>query len=287
MTPRSYRFKIGAFHCMAVADGNHVYHEPVELLFPDAPRKLLARALEPHGKDPTDWPEWVSDYTCLLVDTGTHRILMDTGAGGLLPGAGKLVVNLQAQGIDPGDIDLVLISHAHPDHLGASAFPNARIIMQQREWVFWNEDPELPRLPPELRQVLIRSVNASLPRLTDGIELIDGDTQLLPGIKTVAAPGHTPGHMAVSISSQGQEMLYTGDAILHPIHMEHPDWNAIVDVIPEEAEATRRCLLARAAADDTLVFCFHFPFPGLGRVREKGDAWQWEPIHSSFALPDR
>ncbi len=86
--------------------------------------------------------------------------------------------------------------------------------------------------------MLIRSVNASLSKLADGIELIDGDTQLLPGIKTVAAPGHTPGHMAVSITSHGRELLYIGDAILHPVHMEHPEWNAIVDVIPEEAEAS-------------------------------------------------
>jgi glyoxylase-like metal-dependent hydrolase (beta-lactamase superfamily II) len=281
MTTRSYRFKLGAFNCLAVIDGTHVYHEPVEILFPDAPRDLLARALEPHGKDPRHWPEWISDYTCLLVDTGTHRVLMDTGAGRLLPGAGKLVENLQRSGIDPGEIDLVVISHAHPDHLGGALFPNARIVIQQREWGFWTGEPELPRLSSEMREVLIRSVKGILPMVADGIELIDGDTQLLPGIKTVAAPGHTPGHMAVSITSQGRELLYTGDAILHPIHMEHPEWSAIVDVIPEEAEATRRRLLAHAAANDIFLFCFHFPFPGLGRVRAKGDTWQWEPIYSS------
>ncbi len=276
---KSYKFKIGNFNCLAIKDGTHIYHEPVGILFPDAPKELLALALKRHDIDPDNWTKWRSDYTCLMVDTGTHRVLMDTGAGTFLPEAGRLVKNLRTLGIEPDEIDLVLISHAHPDHVGAVAFPNARIVMRREEWDFWNGEPDLPRLPSEFKEMLLYLIKPLLASLADRIELIDGNTQIIPGIKTIAATGHTPGHMAVSVESEGQELLYTGDAILHPIHMEHPNWNAIVDVIPKEAEATRRHLLARAASGNSFLFCFHFSFPGLGRIREKGNTWQWEPIN--------
>ncbi len=277
MTATYYEFKLGRFDCLAVADGQHVYQDPGALLFPHAPKDLLARALAPYGKDPDKWREWTSDYTCLLVDTGSHRVLMDMGAGSTLPGAGHLKKNLRALGIDPETIDMVLISHAHPDHIG-SVFPNARLVIQDREWAFWNTTPALPRLSPEMRSMLIRAVDGRLPALSGRIEQISKETRILPGIQTLDARGHTPGHMAVSVTSSGRELLYAGDAFLHPVHMAHPKWSAAVDVIPKQAVSTRQRLLARAVARDSLVFCFHFPFPGLGRVREMGETWQWVPV---------
>jgi len=277
METTSHKFQLGHFNCLAIADGTHIYNDPAELLFPDAPKDLLAEALRQNGIELEHWNEWCSDYTCLIVDTKTHCVLIDTGAGSSLPSAGRLVKNMQANGIDPGEIDIVLISHAHPDHLGAANFPNARIIMRREEWTFWNSEPDLPRMPTESRDILIGLVKPLLLPLADRIELIDKNTEIVPGIKTMEASGHTPGHMAISITSGGRELLCTGDAILHPVHIEHPDWNAVVDVLPEDAQETRRLLLARAVSKNSILFCFHFPFPGMGRVTEKGETWQWEP----------
>ncbi len=278
MNTRVFRFSIGDFKCLSITDGEHVYPDPAQLLFPDAPKDQLRRELLNHNLTLAHWSSWTSDYTCLLVDTGTHRVLMDTGAGDFLPEAGQLTKNMQVAGIEPDDIDIVLFSHAHPDHIGATAFPNARMFMCRREWQFWHHQPQLPRLPHTLRERLLQMITPSLAVLADRIELIDGDTEILSGIKMIDAPGHTPGHMATSITSGGHELLYTGDAVLHPLHTKHPHWNALVDVLPDRAEATRKRLLAHAVSNHATLFGFHLPFPCLGAVHQKGTTWRWKPL---------
>lgn len=118
----------------------------------------------------------------------------------------------------------------------------------------------------------------SVSELKGQLELVDHETEIVPRIQAIAAPGHTPGHMALAISSGGDQLLCISDAALHPIHLEQPEWYAAVDFAPEQVVATRRRLLNRAAAEKTLVLAFHFPFPGLGHVVQKGDGWQWQPI---------
>jgi glyoxylase-like metal-dependent hydrolase (beta-lactamase superfamily II) len=90
--------------------------------------------------------------------------------------------------------------------------------------------------------------------------------------------GHTPGHIALLISSGGQQLLHMADTVLHPILMQHPEWRPAFDLLPDQAAATKRQILDRAAADQALVLAFHFPFPGLGRVVPEGQAWRWQPI---------
>lgn len=266
MNKQSYLFPVGEFKCLSISDGKHAYPDPAGLLFPDAPKDLLRQELSGHGVALENWSSWTSDYTCLLVDTGTHRVLMDTGAGGSLPESGQLTKNMQAAGIEQNDIDIVLLSHAHPDHIGATAFPNARIIMNREEWRFWHSEPKLPRLPHSLRETLLRMITPLLSSLTDRIELIDGDTEIVPGVKMFSAPGHTPGHMATSITSGGHELLYIGDAILHPLHLKNPHWSALVDILPDKAVETRNRLLAHAVGNDATLFGFHFPFPCINAM---------------------
>lgn len=104
----------------------------------------------------------------------------------------------------------------------------------------------------------------------------------MSGIHAIPAPGHTPGHIAVLISSGSSQLLQLADAVLRPLHLELPDWQAVFDLVPERAGETRRALLDRAAAEQMMVMAYHFPFPGIGEVRtkEKGK-WQWEPIGGS------
>lgn len=256
----SYKFSTGYFECMLITDGKHTYPDPAELLFPNVPKKQLSKSLLRHDIILKDWDSWTSDYTCLLVDTGTHLVLMDTGAGAFLSEAGQLVKNMQDAGIKPDDIDIILLSHAHPDHIGGIAsFINARIIMNRKEWLFWRNKPELPRLPKTFREILLQMIIPILSSLEDRIELIDGDTEIISGIKMLDAIGHTPGHMATLISSGEAKFMYIGDAILHPVHMENPDWNALVDVLPDKAKATRKSLLTYAVNNHAPIFGFHFP----------------------------
>ena len=100
----------------------------------------------------------------------------------------------------------------------------------------------------------------------------------MPGIETIAASGHTPGHMAVSINSGGDQLLCVSDTILHPIHLEYPGWCAAVDIDAAQVEASRKEILDKASTEEAMVMAFHFPFPGLGYITSKKDVWKWQPI---------
>jgi len=285
-----YRFKVGDFQCMAVSDGTHTYAPPTFpppaiFLFANAPRERLEQTLREHNLYPEQWAEWVSPYICLAVNTGQHQVLVDTGADGLGPNTGKLVQNLKAVGIAPKDIDTLIITHGHPDHIGGNTdsegrptFRNARYVMWHDEWHFWTSEQAETKLDEHVKEVLLKFARKNLPPIQGQLELVDHETEIVSGIRALAAPGHTPGHMALAISSGGEQLLCVSDAVLHPIHLEQPEWYSAVDFAPEQMVATRCELLKRAAADKALVLAFHFPFPGLGHVSQSGDTWQWQPI---------
>jgi len=285
-----YRFKIGTFECMAVSDGTHRYAPPIfpppdTFLFANAPRERLEQVLRGHNLQPQQWVEWISPYICVMVNIGKHLVLVDTGADGLGPDTGRLLQNLQAVGIVPEDIDTVIMTHGHPDHIGGNtnaegvpAFPNARYVMWQDEWDFWTSGEAERKLDEHVKEVLMEFARKNLPPIRDRLDLIAQETDIVSGIRAIAAPGHTPGHMGLAISSGSDVLLCISDAVLHPIHVEQPEWCAVVDFAPEQVVSTRRRLLNRAAAEKTLVLAFHFPFPGLGHVVQKGEGWQWQPI---------
>ena len=292
MATETYRFKVGAFDCTVVSDGTLTYAPPTfpppaTLLFANAPREGLEQVLLEHDLQPEQWVEWTSSYSCLVVNTTQLLVLVDTGAGGLAPTTGRLHQNLQAEGIAAAHIARVILTHGHPDHIGGNtdaqgnpAFPNARYVLWKDEWDFWTSKQAEQRLDKHVRDVLLRCARENLPPIQGNVDLLDRDMEIVPGIRVLAAPGHTPGHLALEISSEGEQLLCISDVALHPIHLECPDWYAAVDLDPEQIVTTRRRLFSRAATEKALVFAFHFPFPGLGKVIQKGDSWHWQPIET-------
>lgn len=288
MNAGTHTFKVGDFDCTAISDGSLTYAPPVfpppaDLLFVNAPRDRLARMLKAYGLDIEGWKTWTSAYTCLLVDSGSSRVLIDTGAGELGPNTGKLLANLASAGVDPGQIDIVLLTHAHPDHVGGNThangdvlFPNARWVMSESEWEFWMGGQAETALPEDSKAVLLGFAQRNLGPIKERLTLVTGEQEVQPGIRIVPAPGHTPGHMVVRITSSQEQLLCISDLVLHPLHLEEPEWVAGVDMLPDQLVAQRRALFPTATADNCRVMAFHFPFPGLGRVSAKGDGWRWE-----------
>jgi len=281
MKANSFRFKVGMFECIAVADGSLLDPVPAEVLFKNAPKELLEQVLRSHN---IQLGQWTESFTCLVIQTGDHCVLVDTGLGVLAsePDAGKLLQNLRAEGIEPDDIDIVIISHGHGDHIGGNidlegraAFPKAQYYMRRVEWDFWTSETTLTN--PE-HEWMNEFVNNCLLPIQDQFRFIDQDIEIVPGIKALLAPGHTPGNMVVVIESSGKKLMDLGDVILDPIHLEYPDWYSDPDCQPAQSVYTRRLLLEYASREHALIFAFHFDFPSLGYAIPQQENWMWQPI---------
>ena len=281
-TPGVYRYKIGTFELTALYDG--IWYRPItDKFIRNAPfaevEHALADAFMPADKLATP-------FTTLVVNTGKKLVLIDTGTGGqIAPSAGVLRESLAAAGIDPKAVDLIVISHFHPDHINGIkdkdngvVFPNAEIMVPAAEWNFWMDDANMNAAPAEQKLTfrnqrrIFSDIARRITRFTPGVEVA-------PGISTLAAPGHTPGHTVCSIHSGNQSLLVLGDTAQHPaVFARHPDWQATFDIDGAAAVATRKKLFDRAAADRMLVTGYHFPFPACGHLVKTASGYEHVPV---------
>jgi glyoxylase-like metal-dependent hydrolase (beta-lactamase superfamily II) len=217
-------------------------------------------------------------------------VLIDTGLGAAapFPATGGLLASLEAANISADDIDVVVFTHAHLDHVlgavdgnGVLVFPNATYLMAKGEHDFWTSDERLAQIFPDqaAAEGAAGAFLSILPALQPRLELVDENAgeEFLPGLRLLPTYGHTPGHSSVVVASGGERLIVAGDAFVHPLHVAHPDWNFSADTLFGQGDISRRGLLDLAAGDEVLVQAYHLPFPGLGRVVADGDGYRWEP----------
>jgi glyoxylase-like metal-dependent hydrolase (beta-lactamase superfamily II) len=229
----------------------------------------------------------VMEVSCLFMRTGEHNILIDAGEGkGIQPTSGHLIENLKAAGINPADVDMVILTHSHLDHVGGlvdengqPAYPNARYIMYQKEW-----DSGIPslRLKPgeeEKGEFLVVSAIKRVAAVRDRFIVFGGESDIIPGFKYVPVPGHTPGNAMVVISAGDERLFCLGDIIHHTDELNgDPGFFARLDGNAEEAARSRDRIVARAATEQPLIFSGHFSFPGVGHIVKKDGVFVWEPV---------
>ena len=268
-------FRVGDLECLAIRDSAERYS--VKEFVPDVEDPAVAAAFADRG-----WStgEIEFDFLGLFVRFGRHRIVIDPGWG---PCSDKLesrfLHNLCQAGVSPQDVTLVVLTHLDLDHAGGVfdgrrglAFPNARHVMAEEALTGYVSDRIQAMLTPA-DAAAYREMAALLAGRTF---LTQGETEILPGVRAIPAPGHRLGHTAIEIVSDGETLLHLADTVLHPMIVEHPDWRTGYDSSQDAIRATRRCLFDRAAQSEALVFLSHAPFPGLGRIVPEGSAWRWE-----------
>src|ERR1700686_205629 len=282
--PGFYRFKLGTIEITVVSDGMLAF--PAETLWGDRAedaRGLLASTFQPPS------PVGLQINT-ILVNTGDKLVLIDAGCGvdKFQKTTGALLGNLAAAGYAPGDIDMILFTHAHFDHLwgisdGKNAsllFPSAEFVASETEVAFWSAPDLVGKLPPAQKPLVTQ---ANLKLASPRLRLIKAGAEVAPGVTTFDTAGHTPGHMSVHISSGKEEMLLTGDVVADPeIGFLHPEWPFGFDLDAPLATKARMAFLDRAAADKTLVGSYHLPFPGFGHVVREGSGYRWLPADSQW-----
>jgi glyoxylase-like metal-dependent hydrolase (beta-lactamase superfamily II) len=264
--------RLGSIELQPVSDGAILQMDPAAI-FKDA--------------QPEEWQPHVTlnaqgnvelALTCLLVRVGERHILVDTGFGPRpdRPEVGLLGQSLAEVGVSAEDIDTVVISHAHGDHIGGAAqgsgegarpaFKSARYWLGQGDWDYFGETERAAQMGLTDKLLPLRS--------SERLDLADGEQDIAPGVRLLPLPGHTPGHMGVAFTSGEEMAVYVGDLIHHPLQVEHPEWSPVFDALPPLSRETRRNLIERARRERSLVLSYHLPFPGIGRV----DSGTWQAV---------
>lgn len=276
-----YRYNLGSYQLTALYDG--VWYVPIDEKFVrNASSAEVNDALAAAFLPPKILP---ISFTALLVNTGAKLVLIDTGtAGQIADTAGSLLDNFKGAGIDPKAVDTILISHFHPDHIdgiktkdGAKIFPNAEIAVPEPEWDFWMDDANMSKAEGAVKRYFLNA-RRIFKDIARDVRRFKPGNEVAPGIVSVAAYGHTPGHTAFAIHSGNQSMLAMSDTVRNPyLFARHPDWQPAFDMDGPQAVETRRRMLDRVAADRMLIEAYHFPFPACGHIAKTASGYEFVP----------
>ena len=286
--PGFYRYKVGSFECTSINDGARTF--PLTDAFVRNVPKAEALAAAAAAYMPEGMV--TVPFNPQLINAGGKLVLIDCGFGGAAfessKGAvGRTLRNLAAAGVDATSIDVVLMSHLHPDHTngiraadGTMAFPNAEIMAPAKDWEFWmSEDSAAKAQSNEMMKNYFANVRKVYAGIESKVTKYEWGKEVMPGITSVAAPGHTPGHTAFVIASGSSTILLQSDVTNIPeFFLRNPDWHVVYDVDPEQAQTTRHKFYDMASAEKALVVGFHFSFPSMGHVEKDGARYRLVPI---------
>jgi glyoxylase-like metal-dependent hydrolase (beta-lactamase superfamily II) len=277
-----YRYKIGSYELTAVYDGTW-FRKIDDKFVRNAGGAEVEKALTDSFLQPGIVP---TSFTPLLVNTGSKLVMIDTGTAGQLgPTTGHMARAFAAAGIEPKAIDTILISHFHPDHIngikdkdGKKVFANAEIMVPAQEWAFWMDDARMSAAPEAARPSFLNA-RRIFSDIAGEVKRFEPGAEVAPGITSIAAFGHTPGHTVFAVASGNQSMLVLGDTTNHPwLFARNPEWQGVFDTDGNMAAATRKTLLDRAAADKMLVQGYHFPFPASGYIVKTARGYDVVPV---------
>ena len=278
--PYFYRFKLGSAEATIVSDGALPLGDPHANflgLTPEEMDKQLRDNFLPNDNA-------VLEQNALVLNTGDKLILFDTGLGTLDlfgPTTGKLMNSLKQAGINPEDIDAVVMSHAHIDHCGGCMaddgtrhFPNAEYFITEADYKFWTDETKVP----EQFKVFLETAQKNLTPNLDRLHFFKDGEEILPGIQAIYTPGHTVGHTVFMIDQGGQQLCFIGDLAHHPVLLlEKPLTEFKYDTDPKQSAQSRVKMLGRLADERVALLAYHFAWPGIGHVARDGDGFRYFP----------
>ena len=280
--PGFYRIMLGGFEVTALLDGTHPF--PIDTVVEDVPKAEIARDLQ---RDFLQTPVQGS-INAFLINTGSKLILIDTGAGVLYGDCcGKLLANLRSAGYQPEQVDEVLLTHLHKDHVGgvisngAMMFPNAVVRTSQIEADYWLNPANKSKAPAFLSTFFDAAIASVAPYVAAGrFKPFSGDVELDPGIRAIALPGHTAGHTGYLVESESKDLLVWGDIVhVASIQLRNPKASVEYDTDAAAAQRSRRYAFELAAKKHYLVGAAHIAFPGFGHIRANGTTYDWVPVN--------
>lgn len=290
--PGFFRSSVGDYTVTALYDG-YVNLEPSLLkgLSEDDIQSLLARMFQKSDKG------MQTAVNGFLIHTGENLVLVDAGAAKCFgPTVGNIIPNIQAAGYQPEDVDTVLVTHMHADHIcglvspdGNSAFPNATVWASSDDADFWLSKDTADAAPADAKPFFEMAQNSIAPyQASQNFKTFTTGDTIVPGFSVVPTPGHTPGHTAYLLQSGDESLLIWGDIVhSHAVQLAHPEVSIEFDVDSAQAIESREAILEKSAENRWMIAGAHLPFPGLGHLRKESKGYSWIPVAFAPLQPSK
>lgn len=287
--PGFYRFRVGSFIATTVWDGFATRQNPGTGWVTNADQAAVEGALRDAGLSTARLD---NPYIVTFLETPSGITMFDSGTGAQLqPTAGLMHANLRAAGIDPARVNRILVSHFHGDHItgltnaqNQMMFPNAQVFVPEVEWAFWADASNESRVPAGQRPTFA-NVTRRFGAYQGKVERFAAGAEVQPGVRAVAAYGHTPGHTAFHVSDGPDQLFVTADTASRPeLFLRNPGWSSIFDIDGATASASRVALFDRIAAERARMTAYHFPFPANGTVLKQGGGFRFVPADWSSTI---